>query len=71
MVLNTSIYIFKYNHIYVWVHGNNNGSGLFGSYCPFSCLTSEFLGVSEDRIRGPKNTWKTSEKKKSKLTDYF
>lgn len=49
------MHILKYNHIYVWSHGNNH-SDLLGSDCPFSCLTSEFLGVSEDRIHGPKNT---------------
>lgn len=58
-----------YTHI--WFHGNNNSSGLFGSNYPFSCLTSQFLGVSEDRIRGPKNTWNISKKRKSKITDYF
>lgn len=57
--------------ICVSFHENNNGSGLFGSDCPFSCLTSEFLGVSEDRKCGPKNIWNTSENKKSKIIDYF
>lgn len=61
MFLNIFVYPYIFLNIAIYMgicvsfHENNNGSGLFGSDCPFSCLTSEFLGVSEDRKCGPKN----------------
>lgn len=52
MYFNISIYMY----IYLWFHESYNGLGLFGIDCHFFSLTSEFLGVSEDRICGPINT---------------
>lgn len=47
LVLNIFVYILNvtiYIYIYVWFCGYSNGSGLFASICPSSCVTSKFLG---------------------------
>lgn len=77
LVLNIFVYILNvtiYIYIYIWFCGYSNGSGLFASICPFSCVTSEFLGVSEGRIHGLKIVETPLGKKKTKKdkeSDYF
>lgn len=58
-------------YIYLWFHGSYNGLGLFGSDCHFFSLTSEFLGVSEDKNMCPYKYLKHQLKKKSSIVDYF